>query len=173
MVRKSSQSMKTVSSRSEMVLLRSYLRSLTEDSQVSLRDLTETRTFYYSNGNVKSRRKNFFDDKNALKAFEIFVCSYDSRGRVLQERLQKYDVDGQSVILSSDELNVTKYLGEKVSETSYYKNSILRVRNFYTGQDNDERVRATYFDGGVIVRDFYRGNIKVSSTIDDGDKNEN
>ncbi len=135
--------------------------------------LTETRTFYYSNGNVKSRRKNFFDDKNALKAFEIFVCSYDSRGRVLQERLQKYDVDGQSVILSSDELNVTKYLGEKVSETSYYKNSILRVRNFYTGQDNDERVRATYFDGGVIVRDFYRGNIKVSSTIDDGDKNEN
>ena len=130
-------------------------------------------TEYYSNGNVKSRRKNFFDDKNALKAFEIFVCSYDSRGRVLQERLQKYDVDGQSVILSSDELNVTKYLGEKVSETSYYKNSILRVRNFYTGQDNDERVRATYFDGGVIVRDFYRGNIKVSSTIDDGDKNEN
>lgn len=136
-------------------------------------EMTETRTFYHSDGRIKSRRKNFFDDKNALLSFEIFVCSYDSKGRILQERLQKYDVDGQSVTLSSDELNVTKYSGEKISETSYYKNSILRVRDFYTDQENDERVRATYFDGGVIVRDFYRGNIKVSSTIDDGDDDEN
>ncbi len=135
-------------------------------------DLTETRSFYHSNGKIKSRRKNFLDDKNKLTAFEIYTCSYDSSYKLLQERLQKYSVDGKSVSIASDELHVTKYSGEKIAETSYYKNSILRVRTFYNGQNDDEYVRATYFDGGMIVRDFYRGNIKVSSRIDNGGAHE-
>lgn len=134
---------------------------------------TETRTFYHENGNVKSRRKNFFDQDGALTAFEIYTCSYDSSWRVVQDRLQKYAVEGKNVSLVSDEVHVTKYSGNNVLETSYYKNSILRVRTFYIEGKSDEYARATYFDGGIIVRDFYRGNIKISSTIDNGEVNEN
>lgn len=131
---------------------------------------TETRTFYHPNGKVKSRRKNFFDDKKNLTAFEIYTCSYDKSFRLLQERLQKYSVNGKAVELSGDELHITKYSGNKMTETSYYKDSVLRVRTFYT--TDEDYVRATYFDGGVIVRDFYRGNIKVSSSINGGDRHE-
>lgn len=136
-------------------------------------DSTETRTFFYSDGRIKSRRKNFFDKDDVLTAFEIFTCAYDSSSRLVQERLQKYSVNGSDVDLSSDELNVTKYSGKKISETSYYKNSILRVRTFYPEGNEDEYARATYFDGGMIVRDFYKGNIKISSTVDNGERREN
>lgn len=131
---------------------------------------TESRTFYHPNGKIKSQRKNYFDKDGLLTAFEIFTCKYNSSYKALQERLQKYSVNGKKIALESDELNTTKYEGEKIAETSYYKNSILRVRTFY-GED-DKFVRATYFDGGVIVRDFYKGNIKLSSSIDDGDDDE-
>ena len=131
---------------------------------------TETRTFFHSDGQIKSRRKNFFDKDGALTAFEIYTCAYDSSARLVKERLQKYSVDKKNVALSSDELYLTKYAGKKISESSYYKNSILRVRTFYIDGKDDEYVRATYFDGGIIVRDFYRGNMKVSSAIDNGGK---
>ena len=68
---------------------------------------------------------------------------------------------------------MTKYSGKNILETSYYKNSVLRVRTFYIDGKSDEYARATYFDGGIIVRDFYRGNIKISSTVDNGDFNGN
>ena len=136
-------------------------------------EANETRTFFHSNGKIKSRRKNSFDEDGALIAFEIFTCSYDSAWRTLQDRLQKYSVNGKDVDLLSDELHVTKYSGNEMLETSYYKNSILRVRTFYLDSKGEEFARATYFDGGIIVRDFYRGNIKISSTIDNGENNEN
>lgn len=131
---------------------------------------TETRTFFHPNGQIKSRRKNYFDQDGALTSFEIYTCSYDSKWRSVQERLQKYNVVKNDVDLSGDELYVTKYSGEETLEKSYYKNSILRVRTFYLDGKDDEFVRATYFDGGIIVRDFYKGNIKVSSTIDNGER---
>lgn len=136
-------------------------------------DSTETRTFYHKNGSVKSRRKNFFDKDGRLVSFEIYTCSYDSSWRPVQDRLQKFAVDGKDVSLSSDETHVTKYSGKNILETSYYKNSVLRVRTFYIDGKSDEYARATYFDGGIIVRDFYRGNIKISSTVDNGDFNGN
>ena len=134
---------------------------------------SETRTFYHKNGNVKSRRKNYFDKDSKLVSFEIYTCTYDSSWRVVKDRLQKYSVNGKAVALSSDEVHVTKYSGKNVVETSYYKNSVLRVRTFYIDGKSDEYARATYFDGGIIVRDFYRGNIKISSTVDNGERNEN
>ena len=143
---------------------------LTSVFEKNYADSTETRTFYHDNGNVKSRRKNFFDQDGVLTAFEIYTCSYDSSWRVVQDRLQKYLVDGKSVSLDSDELHVTKYSGKNILETSYYKNSILRVRTFYIDGKSDEYARATYFDGGIIVRDFYKGNIKVSSNVDNGER---
>ena len=131
-------------------------------------DSTETRSFFHSNQKLKSRRKNYFDKDGALASFDIFVCLYDSAWRTKQERLQKYSVNKKSVALLSDELSVSKYSGDILQETSYYKNSILRVRTFFLDGKTDEFARATYFDGGIIVRDFYKGNVKISSTIDKG-----
>ena len=134
-------------------------------------DSTETRSFFHPNGLIKSRRKNYFDKEEKISAFEIYTCSYDSKNRLVQERLQRYSVDNKAVSLSEDELHVTKYSGENISETSYYKNSVLRVRTFYMDGNPEEYARATYFDGGMIVRDFYKGNVKISSTVDNGRAN--
>ena len=61
---------------------------------------------------------------------------------------------------------VNKYSGEKISETSFYENSALRIRTVYT--DSENYVQTTYFDGGFVVRDFYENGVKISSTFSNG-----
>ena len=133
----------------------------------------EKRSFYFSDGRLKSERKNYFDDDGKLLSFDAFSIKYDNSLRVTQERIQKYNVAQKSVKLYSDEIRNTKYNGKNLQETSYYKNSVLRVRTVYRNYEKGDYVRTTYFDGGIIVRDFYRENIKVDSTIRNGGDYEN
>lgn len=133
----------------------------------------EKRSFYFSDGRLKSERKNYFDQDGNLLSFDAISIKYDKALRAVQERVQKYNVEKKSVKLFSDEIRNTKYNGKVLEETSYYKNSILRVRTIYQNFDKGDYVRATYFDGGIIVRDFYRENVKVDSTIVNGGLREN
>lgn len=132
----------------------------------------EKRSFYFSDGRLKSERKNYFDDDGNLLRFEAVSFRYDSSLRKTQERLQKYKVEKKSVRLESDEIRNSKYNGKNLEETSYYKNSVLRVRTVYQDQEKGDYVKTTYFDGGIIVRDFYRDNLKVGSSIFNGGENE-
>ncbi|MBO4545986.1 MAG: hypothetical protein J5700_00260, partial [Treponema sp.] len=86
----------------------------------------------------------------------------------VQERLQKYNVENKSVKFVSDEVRNTKYNGKILEETTYYKNSVLRVRTVYRNYEKGDYVRTIYFDGGIIVRDFYRENVKVDSSVKNG-----
>lgn len=133
----------------------------------------EKRSFYFSDGRLKSERKNYFDDEGKLLSFDAISIKYDNSLRVTQERIQKYNVVKKSVKLYSDEIRNSKYNGKDLEETSYYKNSVLRVRTVYRNFEKGDYVRTTYFDGGIIVRDFYRGNVKVDSTIRNGGDYEN
>ena len=132
----------------------------------------EKRSFYFSDGRLKSERKNYFDDEGNLLSFDAVSFKYDSSLRVTQERLQKYKIEKKSVRLASDEIRNSKYNGKSLEETSYYKNSVLRVRTVYQDQEKGDYVKTTYFDGGIIVRDFYRDNLKVGSSIFNGGENE-
>lgn len=133
----------------------------------------ERRSFFFSDGRLKSERKNYFDDEGKLLSFDAISIKYDNSLRVTQERIQKYNVVKKSVKLYSDEIRNSKYNGKYLEETSYYKNSVLRVRTIYRNFEKGDYARTTYFDGGIIVRDFYRGNVKVDSTIRNGGDYEN
>ena len=133
----------------------------------------ERRSFYYSDGRLKSERKNYFDDDGKLLSFDALSIGYDKSLRAVQERLQKYKVNKKSVLLFSDELRVSKYGKNVLEESLYYKNSVLRVRTLYQNFEKGDYVRTTYFDGGIIVREFYRDNVKVDSTIKNGGVHEN
>lgn len=133
----------------------------------------EKRSFFYSDGRLKSERKNYFDKDGNLSSFDAISIKYDNSLRVIQERIQKYNVENKSVKLFSDEIRNSKYNGKILEETSYYKNSVLRVRTIYQNFEKGDYVKTTYFDGGIIVRDFYRENVKVDSSIRNGGGYEN
>lgn len=118
--------------------------------------------FFNPDGKIRSSRKNNLPG-GALDSFEIFTYEYDGESRVLQENRQVFRVQGgkQKRVLSQRVVN--KYSGEKLSETSFYENSVLRIRTVYT--DSENYVQTTYFDGGFAVRDFYENGVKVYSTL--------
>ena len=123
---------------------------------------TASITFFNLDGKIRSSRKNNLPG-GALDSFEIFTYEYDDESRVLQENRQVFRVQGgkQKRILSQRVVN--KYSGEKLSETSFYENSVLRIRTVYI--DSENYVQTTYFDGGFAVRDFYENGAKVYSTL--------
>ena len=123
---------------------------------------TASITFFNLDGKIRSSRKNNLPS-GALDSFEIFTYEYDGESRVLQENRQVFRVQGgkQKRVLSQRVVN--KYSGEKLSETSFYENSVLRIRTVYT--DSENYVQTTYFDGGFAVRDFYENGVKVYSTL--------
>lgn len=123
---------------------------------------TASITFFNPDGKIRSSRKNNLPG-GALDSFEIFTYEYDGESRVLQENRQVFRVQGgkQKRVLSQRVVN--KYSGEKLSETSFYENSVLRIRTVYT--DGENYVQTTYFDGGFAVRDFYENGMKVYSTL--------
>lgn len=123
---------------------------------------TASITFFNPDGKIRSSRKNNLSG-GALDSFEIFTYEYDGESRVLQENRQVFRVQGgkQKRVLSQRVVN--KYSGEKLSETSFYENSVLRIRTVYT--DSENYVQTTYFDGGFAVRDFYENGAKVYSTL--------
>lgn len=123
---------------------------------------TASITFFNPEGKIRSSRKNNLPG-GVLDSFEIFTYEYDGESRVLQENRQVFRVQGgkQKRVLSQRVVN--KYSGEKLSETSFYENSVLRIRTVYT--DGENYVQTTYFDGGFAVRDFYENGAKVYSTL--------
>ena len=123
---------------------------------------TASITFFNPDGKIRSSRKNNLPG-GALDSFEIFTYEYDGESRVLQENRQVFRVQGgkQKRVLSQRVVN--KYSGEKLSEASFYENSVLRIRTVYT--DIENYVQTTYFDGGFAVRDFYENGAKVYSTL--------
>ncbi len=129
---------------------------------------SERRTFYLGDGKIKSQRVDWLDENGAVLSFDVFNCEYDKKGRTVLERLQKYSVDRKNVRLSSDERRVWVYNKSGLEEKSYYKNSVLRVRTVYQDEEKGDYVQTSYFDGGLIARDFYRNNEKVGSTIANG-----
>lgn len=123
---------------------------------------TASITFFNPDGKIRSSRKNNLPG-GVLDSFEIFTYEYDGESRVLQENRQVFRVQGgkQKRVLSQRVVN--KYSGEKLSETSFYENSVLRIRTVYT--DSENYVQTTYFDAGFAVRDFYENGAKVYSTL--------
>ena len=123
---------------------------------------TASITFFNPDGKIRSSRKNNLPG-GVLDSFEIFTYEYDGESRVLQENRQVFRVQGgkQKRVLSQRVVN--KYSGKKLSETSFYENSVLRIRTVYT--DSENYVQTTYFDGGFAVRDFYENGVKVYSTL--------
>ena len=123
---------------------------------------TASITFFNPDGKIRSSRKNNLPS-GALDSFEIFTYEYDGESRVLQENRQVFRVQGgkQKRVLLQRVVN--KYSGEKLSEISFYENSVLRIRTVYT--DSENYVQTTYFDGGFAVRDFYENGVKVYSTL--------
>lgn len=123
---------------------------------------TASITFFNPDGKIRSSRKNNLPG-GALDSFEIFTYEYDDESRVLQENRQVFRVQGgkQKRVLSQRVVN--KYSGANLSETSFYENSVLRIRTVYT--DSENYVQTTYFDGGFAVRDFYENGVKVYSTL--------
>ena len=126
---------------------------------------TSSITFFNSNGKIRSSRKNNLRD-GKLDSFEIFTYEYDGEGRILQEDRKLFQVQGKKQKRVLSQRVVNKYSGEKISETSFYENSALRIRTVYT--DSENYVQTTYFDGGFVVRDFYENGVKISSTFSNG-----
>lgn len=126
---------------------------------------TESKTLFNSNGKIRSSRKNNLRD-GKLDSFEIFTYEYDGEERVLQEDRKLFQVQGKKQKRVLSQRVVNKYSGEKISETSFYENSALRIRTVYT--DSENYVQTTYFDGGFVVRDFYENGVKISSTFSNG-----
>lgn len=98
-----------------------------------------------------------------IDSFEIFTYEYDGEGRVLQERRQVFQMQGEKQKRVLSQRSVNKYSGENLSETSFYENSVLRIRTIYA--DGENYVQTTYFDGGFAVRDFYENGKKISSAF--------
>jgi len=128
----------------------------------------ESRSFYFSDGRLKSQRKNYFDQDGKLLSFDVVTITYDAAKRTIQERLQKYNSSESGIRLFSDEVHNSKYNGKVLEESSYYKNNVLRVKTIYQDFDKGDYVRTTYFDGGIIVRDFYRDNVKIDTSMKGG-----
>lgn len=128
----------------------------------------ESRSFYFSDGRLKSQRKNYFDQDGKLLSFDVVTITYDAAKRTIQERLQKYNSSESGIRLFSDEVHNSKYNGKVLEENSYYKNNVLRVKTIYQDFDKGDYVRTTYFDGGIIVRDFYRDNVKIDTSMKGG-----
>ncbi|MDE7292283.1 MAG: hypothetical protein K2N58_09575 [Treponemataceae bacterium] len=126
---------------------------------------TSSITFFNSDGKIRSSRKNILRD-GKLDSFEIFTYEYDGEGRVLQEDRKLFQVQGKKQKRVLSQRVVNKYSGEKISETSFYENSALRIRTVYT--DSENYVQTTYFDGGFVVRDFYENGVKISATFSNG-----
>lgn len=126
---------------------------------------TSSITFFNSNGKIRSSRKNNLRD-GKLDSFEIFTYEYDGEERVLQEDRKLFQVQGKKQKRVLSQRVVNKYSGEKISETSFYENSALRIRTVYA--DSENYVQTTYFDGGFVVRDFYENGVKISSTFSNG-----
>lgn len=126
---------------------------------------TSSITFFNSNGRIRSSRKNNLRD-GKLDSFEIFTYEYDGEERVLQEDRKLFQVQGKKQKRVLSQRVVNKYSGEKISETSFYENSALRIRTVYA--DSENYVQTTYFDGGFVVRDFYENGVKISSTFSNG-----
>ena len=126
---------------------------------------TSSITFFNSDGKIRSSRKNNLPD-GKLDSFEIFTYEYDGEGRVLQEDWKLFQVQGKKQKRVLSQRVVNKYSGEKISETSFYENSALRIRTVYT--DSENYVQTTYFNGGFVVRDFYENGVKISSTFSNG-----
>lgn len=125
----------------------------------------QTLSVFYSAGKLKSRRVNFLDDGAKISSFEILTFSYDEAGNVLREERQKFVADGKATRLEKSQLSENVYSGGKLSESSYYENSVLRLRTYYEDGKTDSYVQTTYFDGGFIVRDFYRDGVKIYSSL--------
>lgn len=123
---------------------------------------TSSVTFFNADGKIRSSRKNKLLD-GKLDSFEIFTYEYDGEGRVLEERRQIFKVQGEKQRRVLSQRGVNKYSGEKLIETSFYENSVLRIRTVYT--DSENYVQTTYFDGGLAVRDFYENGQKISSAF--------
>ena len=126
---------------------------------------TSSITFFNSDGKIRSSRKNNLPD-GKLDSFEIFTYEYDGEGRVLQEDRKLFQVQGKKQKRVLSQRVVNKYSGEKISETSFYENSALRIRTVYAYGEN--YVQTTYCDGGFVVRDFYENGVKISSTFSNG-----
>lgn len=126
---------------------------------------TSSITFFNLDGRIRSSRKNNLRD-GKLDSFEIFTYEYDDEGRVLQEDRKLFQVQGKKQKRVLSQRVVNKYSGEKISETSFYENSALRIRTVYA--DSENYVQTTYFDGGFVVRDFYENGVKISSTFSNG-----
>lgn len=128
---------------------------------------TSSITFFNSDGKIRSSRKNNLPD-GKLDSFEIFTYEYDGEGRVLQESRQVFRMQGEKQKRVLSQRVVNKYSGEKLSEMSFYENSVLRIRTVYA--DSENYVQTTYFDGGFAVRDFYENGKKISSTFSNGNR---
>ena len=126
---------------------------------------TSSITFFNLDERIRSSRKNNLRD-GKLDSFEIFTYEYDDEGRVLQEDRKLFQVQGKKQKRVLSQRVVNKYSGEKISETSFYENSALRIRTVYA--DSENYVQTTYFDGGFVVRDFYENGVKISSTFSNG-----
>ena len=126
---------------------------------------TESKTLFNPNGKIRSSRKNNLLD-GKLDSFEIFTYEYDGEGCVLQESRQVFRMQGEKQKRVLSQRVVNKYSGEKLSEMSFYENSVLRIRTVYA--DSENYVQTTYFDGGFVVRDFYENGVKISSTFSNG-----
>lgn len=131
-------------------------------------EMFEKRTFYYSDGRLKSERVNHFDQDGNLLSFDVATVAYDSDLRAVNERLQKYNSNEKGIRLFSDEIQSSKYKGKVLEESAYYKNNVLRVKTVYQDYDKGDYVKTMYFDGGIIVRDFYRNNVKIDTSIKGG-----
>ena len=128
---------------------------------------TSSITVFNSDGKIRSSRKNNLPD-GKLDSFEIFTYEYDGEGRVLQESRQVFRMQGEKQKRVLSQRVVNKYSGEKLSEMSFYENSVLRIRTVYA--DSENYVQTTYFDGGFAVRDFYENGKKISSTFSNGNR---
>lgn len=123
---------------------------------------TSALTFFNSDGKTRSSRKNKLLD-GKLDSFEIFTYEYDDEGRVLQERRQVFKMQGEKQKRVLSQRSVNKYSGDALFETSFYENSVLRIRTIF--KDSENYVQTTYFDGGFVVRDFYENGRKISSAF--------
>lgn len=131
-------------------------------------EMFEKRTFYHSDGRLKSERVNHFDQDGNLLSFDVATVAYDADLRAVNERLQKYNSNEKGIRLFSDEIQSSKYKGKVLEESAYYKNNVLRVKTVYQDYDKGDYVKTMYFDGGIIVRDFYRNNVKIDTSIKGG-----
>lgn len=125
---------------------------------------TQSLTFFTQSGKIKSQRKNqLVDDK--VESFEVFTFEYNADDKILQEKRQLFEVKNNRDVRVLTQVTVNKYSGENLLETSFYENSVLRLRTVYQNGKKEDYIQTIYFDGGITVREFYKEGVKVSATI--------